>query len=212
MHFNWITSCDHANTADTCLTAYSPYSFLFKCTDNHCAAPATNYSVVNVVIRDLIVYQSGNTLYVTAPYPNLQWLLNGNPILNATDSFYVATTPGTYSVQSTLAGGCVLYAHHVSAGNVGIYDYAVALQHISIIPNPVSDKCTINAKDFNDAMLTVHDVTGRNVISKPFHSSIILNTHDLPQGVFIAELKDGSKKVFRKFIKEYRDKPSHTCR
>jgi len=140
----------------------------------------------------------GNVL--TSSYgASYQWYFNGVIIPGATDSFYVATQTGTYSVRITDAtGGC----SSLSGGqyiNITFLDNLLAdLSGIKIYPNPVSNRMTIafNSPLKNDAELIISDVTGRElekVLIEKFKTSYSLSLQQYSAGVYILSVRTSSQ-------------------
>ena len=71
-----------------------------------------------------------------------QWYLNGAIIPGATNSTYVQTQPGSYSVRVT-DGNCVKFAYY--SGPTSLGGPAQLLSQITLYPNPASQRTTIKA-------------------------------------------------------------------
>ncbi len=87
---------------------------------------------------------------------------------------------------------------HIDACNIGIPTYTSVLNSISVYPNPAKDNINVIlfSRMTSDVMLTVKDVTGRNVIeSKPLHLNAGKNNYQLqlpllPAGVYMVQIND----------------------
>lgn len=111
----------------------------------------------------------GETVKLTAkPYAGdnitWQWYKNNNPVANANDKQYVATTEGRYFVRINDAGNCSNISDEVNIvqGNcfAGNADENNSLQ---AYPNPFITSTNLNLKNNISGRLTVSDKTG-NVI------------------------------------------------
>ena len=102
--------------------------------------------------------------------------INANPVNEASLGSVVVTA----STASSLA-------QHESNG-------------ISIFPNPASTQLRINTDQFIDHMF-VRDLSGKQLLAVGnFSSNHTIDTSMLPSGIYIAEFRNGNKRIFKKFV------------
>ena len=111
-------------------------TYAVRVTDNFGCA---NYSdTVTVTILPLpsalSITMNNDTLTASAGVGlNLQWYLNGTAIIGATDSVYIASQTGTYTVAVLSANGCSVVSNSIvtgTANNLSIND------DLQLYPNP----------------------------------------------------------------------------
>lgn len=116
-----------------------------------------------------------------------QWFRDGQPIVGATSPIYVATQPGTYSVQILDANGC----YSISTGVVvtGLKEIPGA-EEFRIYPNPAEDLIQIEiSKMWIGKTMEIYDATGRLVHQQSmlqFHSPV--NISSLSSGVYLIRI------------------------
>jgi len=147
----------------------------------------------------------GDTLF-SSHGASYQWFLNGSLIAGATDSFYVAIQPGTYSVQITDGLGC----NSLSSGiyvNINSLNDINGIQGIKIYPNPVSNELNILIqapvlqKNGGDAAIT--DIVGMElfkIILVKDQSSYSISTNEFSNGMYILQIHIGEQTVNKKFV------------
>jgi len=153
------------NVSSVTVTGMPPFGYQFSSTwsSNPCPLVNTTYSVtvtdqnactasasvtvtVNPVPPTPVITCNSDTLVFTpdTSYISYQWYYNSFPISGATDSFYVVTNFGNYSVVVTNAYGCTATAQ-APCLSIGINNYTDEYL-ISISPNPLT----------NSFVLTIH--------------------------------------------------------
>ncbi|WLD23477.1 S8/S53 family peptidase [Flavobacterium dauae] len=123
---------------------------------------------------------------------------------------------GNYKVEitykGTLSGGNQNFSIIISGaggqmpsteGSVSVA--SVALESLSVYPNPVNDVLTIQGdlNNLNNGTIDIFDVTGKNVLKSKIvdSQSMNINVSNLKQGMYILTItKDGAKQNY-KFIK-----------
>jgi len=141
---------------------------------------------------------SGNVL--TSSYgASYQWYLNGSPIAGATDSFYVATQTGTYSVGITDAtGGCSTLSSGQYINITYLSNLPADLPGIKIYPNPAANQMIIgfNSPLKNDVELIITDVTGRELDKikiEKFKTSYSLSVQQFSDGIYMLSIRTSSQ-------------------
>ncbi|MBS1746850.1 MAG: S8 family serine peptidase [Bacteroidetes bacterium] len=146
-----------------------------------------------------------------------QWYLNGNPIANATDSFYVAKRAGTYKVHVYAGlGGCdkmsAPFKLNKCAGNIANYssDDAIALNAenkiYSLFPNPANNVVTITLPVSNrSSAITVYDMNGKIVLHKEMisnNAAVQINISKLAAGAYRVTWHQDDQQYSWKLIKQ----------
>ncbi len=85
-----------------------------------------------------VVEQDGFTLS-TSGYLGYQWLLDGQPIVGATDSVFTVITSGNYSVKVSMSCGCEVSSKEVFVVASGTSDAPQEVV-IGIFPNPATEQ------------------------------------------------------------------------
>lgn len=140
----------------------------------------------------------GNTLSSTSA-PNYQWLLNGNPINNATGQTYTPTEDGTYQVEVIDPNGC---GNVISAAVEVILGITADDIPEGFSPNGdgINDNFMISGIDqFGGSTLTIINRWGNEVYKQAPYTNEFngrsSNGNDLPDGTYfyILDLGDGSE-------------------
>ncbi len=150
---------------------------------------------------------SGDTL-VNYGSAGSQWYLNGTAISGATDSAFIATQPGVYTVVSTNDSGCTSLSNSFT---VSLTDVAGVQQAdgMRIYPDPVYDNLNISyiLKETTNLHISICDVTGRQVKEvlneKQAQGNYIqqVNTNTLSSGVYILNFATDNSAIGRRFVK-----------
>ena len=146
-----------------------------------------------------VVNRSNNTLHTsyTANYA-YQWIRNNQTIANATDTSYLLTQNGNYTVKVTASNSCSSSSIAFSVVNVGIS--SIEEEAILLFPNPNTGQFSLSIPEsLTGCRLSITDVLGRTVlstvISQPQESITI---KDATSGTYLATcVKDDVKKVLR---------------
>lgn len=159
----------------------------------------------NVPFAPVITNPTFSTLHSNAA-TNIQWNLNGVPLINDTLQNLVYTQNGSYTVTVTNAVGCSATSLPFIVVNAGIKDYT-ADNTVIVSPNPATNLITVtimNAKDFNQLLLS--DVTGRVLVDKAIDKSnadkIQIDLSAFTKGVYFVKLMGNTKLVTKQFVIE----------
>lgn len=124
-------------------------------------------------------------LGLTHSYATYQWLLNGQPVIGATDSTHVVLENGDYRVVVTSEAGCLDTSEIYTVNNVGIKNL-IGSERLLIYPNPAQDRIYIDWKLPLNIVLT--DMVGRRI--KSVNAAQSLSVGDLLPGVYLVELRN----------------------
>ncbi len=154
-------------------------------------------------VRDVEAHISveGFKLRTTEPYERYQWFLNGTLIEGATDSIYVVTENGQYSVAIVNDRGCTDTSEIYTVSNVpetGI-SAPVWADQIKIYPNPV--RTILNITTPVTLKASIYALDGRRLMEGMEGRSI--DVHNLEEGLYILQLSDQSGHIIQlhKFAK-----------
>jgi PKD repeat protein len=146
---------------------------------------------------------SNDTIYCShaAAY---QWYFNGSPIAGATDSFYVYSSVGTYSVQISDGNGC-----NVLSGGILITGLAPSIlfnrEEVTVYPNPAGDELVISEQSIVVKKIEIYSVFGENVYFKDMEPAISntglkINTSGFTDGIYFIRVFTPLKVLNKKVI------------
>jgi uncharacterized repeat protein (TIGR03803 family) len=130
-----------------------------------------------------------------------QWFQNGIAVPEATTQSinYSALEYGVYKVEVT-TNGCTATSSdfiYLITENEETPD-----QQFQVYPNPFSNNFFVNWKSNEPGELLLTDLLGRQNLSQPIRNGINdLDTHTLPNGIYIVTVRTGSKIYSIKTIK-----------
>lgn len=162
----------------------------------------------------LVSCESGNVLL----FDSIDGNLNGN--FHLADTIVSGTEGVRYGYNLSISGGDLNndsltdFLLGVYGGGVSVYMHnnpALGFQNISglqsgfmIAPNPATDQCTIQLRNFSSAnknQLSVMNYLGQTVFSKSFSTErITFNTHNLPAGVYMIHILSSEKSFSGKLV------------
>jgi hypothetical protein len=135
------------------------------------ARTMTNYITVNANPSTPFVIVNGFWLSSSVATAAYQWYYNGTAISGATLQSYSATQDGFYFVQIENGSGCSATSDPVYAEVTRVVSYDLSSE-IKLYPNPASDRFTVSNLPAGVSGFELCDVTGKNVLSENFTSSL----------------------------------------
>lgn len=136
----------------------------------------------------------------TGERPGLQWFLDGEAIADGTTPCITATTPGSYTVVTTNALGCVS-APSVPVDVIGTHVDRLTEASPMISPNPTDGPLTIRFHDTGNHHLVINDAQGRTMqrirVSGP---RSVVDLSGLPPGIYL--LRESSSNWSARIVKE----------
>ena len=145
---------------------------------------------------------TGDTLFSSAPSGN-QWYLNGNPIVGATLSFYVPTTGGNYTVETTVSG-CSATSSPYNFIPTTVQSNQDAFGQPVIFPNPARNEFVIQGLNPEVNNVELFDMCGRKILT--VHSTndkqAVFNVSFLESGLYLIQITEKNKKYFLQLIRE----------
>ncbi|MEY4875822.1 MAG: hypothetical protein RL708_971, partial [Bacteroidota bacterium] len=171
-------------------------------TVNGCSSPT--FSVVATVrpipAKPLVDNTFGNILNSSSATNN-QWLYNGNILIGATDSNYVAHQNGYYQVQVSNSYGCTNTSDSLLLANVGIENLEEQ-DVVKIFPNPFANSFSLECSiAINRYEIIASDGTIIKQSINPEHNTSI-DLKDFPSGIYYLRLTKGTQNFTYKLIKQ----------
>jgi PKD repeat protein len=193
------------NPTNICYNTPGSYSVTLIATNTVGSDTLTlnNYVTVYPAPAAQGILQNGDTLFANPGAVQYQWYMNGNMISGATDYFYVAQASGNYSVVATDDNSCEVEAV-VNGVVAGINSPGSLNGHLSIYPDPVSDKLSIagDAMNGTPAQITIYNSLGELMSVNADYNLRTVDCKSLSSGLYILELKSGDKIFRTKFLKQ----------
>lgn len=129
-----------------------------------------------------------------------QWYFEGNPIPGANNQTYPANESGNYSVQVTLANGCIsvsdLYYHSMSSLESLLSD------HVRVYPNPSNGLFKAELGELQ-ADLTVFDISGKVVWEKSdLSGTAFIDLSDLESAMYLLYISSTEGLLLKKLIRK----------
>lgn len=143
-----------------------------------------------------IISQLDGALIATAN-DNYQWLLNGEPIIGATEQTYFPTEGGTFSVQVTHSSGCTAISNDLYISLLGLNSNEE--QVVRIYPNPAQLFITLSTE--NSGEYEVIQVDGKIVLHGYYNNTTIIDVHELSNGLYFINLYEENGHFETKFVK-----------
>ncbi len=132
---------------------------------------------------DVSITRQNNMLRSTATFPFYQWLRNGHPVPGATQSTYIPTENGDYTLQVMDHNGCTGLSDAIEITHLGIGN-ALSEAGISVYPNPVGDHIRISVPE--PVQLEVYNSTGMQCLYRALEAGTrLIALHELPAGMYM---------------------------
>jgi hypothetical protein len=131
----------------------------------------------------------------------LQWYLNGSPIVGATDTFWVAAQPGTYSVISTQGNGCTSTSNNLITS---LQERDSSIKPLEVYPNPGDGNFIFSYAAEGIFAVEVYDIEGKLLLTKTFaqkdasNNGYRLNINYLAAGNYLMKVTEKQKTVSKK--------------
>ena len=151
---------------------------------------------------DNSVTQNTNSLKANQESATYQWYncTTGSVITDATFQTFMPTENGTYKVEVS-NGSCVEFSACFEFGTLGLPSFTK--EEISLYPNPVKSKLTIERSQIDKADYALYNVSGKRVFNiTSEEKSIELQLDDLSKGVYFLSIESAENRGVYKIIKE----------
>jgi hypothetical protein len=147
-----------------------------------------------------VITKIGLDTLICSHASSYQWFFNGSPIVGATDSFYVATQPGNYSVQITDSFGC----NRLSNGVFVSVDEISEQTLIAIYPNPTTSSSILQLNaQLKDAEVVIYDMLGKEIVRKKLTGNRMeIEKGSLESGVYFVRVSTEERQYVQKIIIE----------
>ena len=159
--------------------------------------------VLNLTINqnpEPTISKNGELLF-TQTYSTYQWFFNGVSILDATQSNYLPTQSGIYSVNVTNTNGCSGSSEslYVSVSSLGVQN--IHKQSFKLYPNPASSSFTLEGIPIG-TIVYITDVRGKEVYREVIcKGSNEIRSRNFIEGVYFVHVElNGSVKMKKLII------------
>lgn len=179
-----------------------------------CTAASANKRVIinplppaSIVVDGSLNLCNGATVLFQAPQGSYsyQWRKNNVDILNSVSSSYTASSKGYYRVLVTSPEGCSKLSAAVQVTQSCREDGQVEFlsdDDWSVFPSPSNSTFNLKCSDlYNEAILSVTDLTGRVVLKKNISGNEITFGSELGAGIYFANLIIEEQIVTKRIIK-----------
>ncbi len=191
------------NTGETtdCIYATHAGNYYVTVSDaNNCTATSNHLPIFVYPLPPVSVSVNGDTLRAFNAV-SYQWYFNNNIIGGATDSVYITTQSGNYTVEITDTNGCHVSSNAVTVTVSGLKE--IGEEQFSVYPNPNTegvwqlqvDESWLNSK------VEIFDAEGKLVFNSKIrirHSELSL---DVSRGVYLLRFFNNEKTVSMKMVK-----------
>jgi hypothetical protein len=190
----------NTGATDSVIHPHNAGNYYVTVTDNgNCTAESNHLAVSVFPVPPVSVSKSGDTLSAFNAN-SYQWYLNGNQISGATNSIYIATQAGNYTVQITDSNGCTALSNPLVVS--GINDFAADVT-IDVYPNPTSTEGwqLMVGAGLLGKELELTDASGRVIYQSRITN---LKTHidlQISAGIYLLKVTAGNKSYLRKLVK-----------
>ncbi len=174
---------------------------------NGCTAASNHQNILVYPAPFVSIAASGDTLF-SHNATMYQWYNDAGFIPGATDSLYIVSETGNYSVQITDTNGCTAKSnaqHVVITGNEAIrYNTTV-----DIYPNPFSSDIAIaiQKQGLSEVGFTITNILGQQLfymkesnLSNSYTKALDLSF--LPEGIYLLEIETAREKVIKQIVKQ----------
>lgn len=214
--YDWKVNGQHTGGNSSAFSTYAfgnNYTVSCMLTSSfNCAVPKIiNAGQITVSVSPLptATITATDTLLISNPASQYQWLFNGQPIPGATAQTHIAEANGDYKVRAFNANGCSQISNTITINNIETGISALQNTLFQIVPNPNNGQFVIKWDVANVDLYTVEisDMAGRKINSKqvnlnqPDHS-INFNLPELEKGLYLVNIYSKKNKATTKVIIE----------
>ncbi len=153
-----------------------------------------------------VIEASNDTLTVGGTYADYQWFLSGAAIVGATDSTYVVTEEGTYSLFVSDVFGCTgtsneLFVEYTATSAIP------ALKSVLVTPNPFQQSIRLEVTVSEPVLLhvSITDMQGKTILADKMAVMTAgakeFDLGQIPSGTYLLVLKNGKGEWLEKLVK-----------
>ncbi len=147
-----------------------------------CSTTVSNLIVFADSTLNPVIYQTGNML-CTGSYPNIQWYMNGSPLLGETNQCYTPTQIGSYTVEVSDGLGCGQMSDVFTTTGVKTVSNP---DDIRLYPNPATSVLHVNAPV--KVNVSILNLQGQVVVHQDNANTIDIS--NLSNGVYMIQVYD----------------------
>ena len=133
----------------------------------------------------------GGANEVSAKYDGTQWSTTGITFGTGFPTCYAVHNNDLYigGVFTVVNGVAANYICKVSTA-VGLAVYPSANITLIVSPNPATTQCMVSANDIVDGVLSIYDLTGRQLAQQKFNTTETVDVSKFSNGIYIVEVHD----------------------
>ncbi|UTW63147.1 T9SS type A sorting domain-containing protein [bacterium SCSIO 12741] len=149
----------------------------------------------------LAINGNEDSLYAPSGYSGYQWHLNGSAISGATDSLYVATETGNYSVTLSDTLGCSKTTPDYYFKVNGMFSAVESESSLRVYPNPTTGMLRIESNGNDIEQLEVVSITGEQIL-KVQPQTTLLDLSEFPAGLYFLMISHQNHRTAVRIVKE----------
>ncbi|NJM25297.1 MAG: T9SS type A sorting domain-containing protein [Bacteroidia bacterium] len=181
--------------------------FVAGATSNGCTGELTQIIVSPEILEIPLLTFERDSLFVTT-IGTVQWLLNGQPIAGATNTWYKPTAPGVYTSLVTL-GNCSAESDPYEYLVTGVENPDNLVLNLTIYPNPTATdniNVQVTSRTRGNANIELIDMVGKRMFGGSFdvdqlsEGVRIAPVESLPSGVYFVIVNQNGKLVKKKLM------------
>ncbi len=176
----------------------SSTTYTLEVTDaNGCTS--SDASLLTVLPAPIPFFAMSNDTFFASCCGLYQWYLDGNPITGATNSSYMPTIAGDYTLSVTYTNGCIRHSSVFSFNPVSVNNI-YSTENIIVFPNPVLNNLNILLPEqCNQAEFKIIDILGNIVIEGTLmKGSNLIDAESLSTGLYTVSIKISNEKPIEK--------------
>ncbi len=173
---------------------------------NNCSALSSSLNlIISTPLSPLVSYSNG--VLRSSGGNNMQWYLNGQAIIGATEANYSPTESGTYAIKLTDINGCTASSENFNISILANEEVNPFTQ-ITAFPNPTQHEIFLGIPDklrqSNMLKIQIWNTLGKLIQTKTYDKpsrQITLDVHDLANGNYFISFPEITNQPGIKFIK-----------
>jgi len=139
-----------------------------------------------------------------SPIPNTLHSITADVLMTTSMFAITVDKPGNACQSTKTSGG----PYNQSISNIDDYEIGTIIEsvkphdNINIYPNPAKRFVIIELENSGLSKISIHEITGKVLISKEFNTKININTKDLTSGIYIIKIETNNQIFTRKLVIE----------
>lgn len=197
-----VTGLSATNTANPIASPNNTQSYFLRVRNNYCLSVDTIVVHVTSINDSLILV--GNVLSSIQAGATYQWLSCSNlgftQLQGEISQNLNVINNGDYAVEITL-NSCVDTSSCINVIGVGVENYTIEFDQVSIYPNPSKNLIHIDfTYQFPTRTIVVRDIIGKSVMNAAAVGQKNILEFELEKGVYTLEVIEGQSSLIKKFI------------